>query len=240
MAGVSSQESLRGRVPEPALRLVGGAALLVVLTAVLWQAGFLFSAGAEEVLLRDAEGEQRLVQVRAADTSVGTPSAPVPSGRQLSIGPAVGQLAPNFEASNFEGSRVQLADFRGQPILLNFWASWCTPCIAEMPDMQTLLEAFADTGLVVFAVNAGERFEPAYYFVQGLGVSFTEFGMDPGEDVSRLYRVRGMPTSVFITRDGVISRVHLGQMTIEQMKAYVLEAIASTDMDPSAHGAQAR
>jgi thiol-disulfide isomerase/thioredoxin len=234
MIGWGDKRLISGSWSEPALRFSSAAGVILVATVLLWQAGLLFAVGAEEIALTDSDGEERLLQVRPADTGVQTPA----SADRRSVGPNVGQLAPNFEVSNLEGKRVQLADYRGQPVLLNFWASWCAPCVAEMPDMQAVMERFADEGLVVFAMNAGERLEPAFFFVKGLGVSFTEIGLDPGEDVIRLYRVHGLPTSFFIDGDGVVTRVQLGQMTEEQIVAYVLETLASKEERPNATAAR--
>jgi thiol-disulfide isomerase/thioredoxin len=219
----AKQMLLKRRLADPLLRVAGAAAVLVVATLFLWLAGLLFAAGAEEIVVTHDDGQQRLLQARPADTGVHTPN---PSG-QRGVGPSVGLLAPNFDVSNLDGQRVQLADYRGRPVILNFWASWCGPCIAEMPDLEAVMERFAEEGLVVFALNAAERFEAAYYFIREIGVSLTAFGLDPTADVIRLYRVHGLPASFFIDRDGVITSLQLGQMTEEQIIAHVLEALES-------------
>lgn len=203
-----------------ALRLAGVVAIVGVSALLLWRADILFRDPNEDVETTDESGRQVVLEVRAADTSVGTSNP-----RGLDVGVGEGKLAPNFEVSNFDGERVQLVDFRGRPVFLNFWASWCGPCRAEMPAIQSVLGEFGDQGLVVLAVNNGERFGPARGFVDELGLDFTEFGLDPGQDVIREYRVLAMPTSVFIDADGVITRVHAGQATEQQMRGFVLKAM---------------
>lgn len=203
-----------------ALRLAGVAAIVGVATLFLWRADILFRATSEDIEVTGEGGQTVVLQIRAADTSVETPN---PLG--LDVGAQKGKLAPNFEVSNFDGERVQLADFRGRPVFLNFWASWCGPCRAEMPAIQSVLDQYQDQGLVVLAVDNGERFEAAHGFIEELGLHFTEFGLDPGQDVIDRYRVVAMPTSVFIDAEGVITRVHAGQATEEQMRELVLEAM---------------
>lgn len=202
------------------LRLAGVVAIVGVSALVLWRADILFRDASEDVEITDESGQRVILEIRAADTSVATP---ISAG--LDVGVAEGKLAPNFEVSNFAGERVQLAELRGRPVFLNFWASWCGPCRAEMPAIQSVLGEFRDERLVVLAVNNGERFGPARGFVEELGLDFTEFGLDPGQDVIEQYRVLSMPTSVFIDADGVITQVHAGQATERQMTEFVLEAM---------------
>jgi thiol-disulfide isomerase/thioredoxin len=205
------------------LRLAGVAAIVGVSVLVLWRADILFRDTSEDIETTDESGQRVVLQIRAADTSVETPNP-----RGLDVGVQEGKLAPNFEISNFDGERVQLADFRGRPVFLNFWATWCGPCRAEMPAIQAVLDQYEDQGLVVLAVDNGERFEPAHGFVEELGLDFTAFGLDPGQDVIDRYRVVAMPTSVFIDAEGVITQVHAGQATEQQMREFVLESIGSS------------
>jgi thiol-disulfide isomerase/thioredoxin len=132
------------------------------------------------------------------------------------IGVEVGDLAPNFSASNFEGERFQLSDFRGKVVFLNFWASWCGPCRAEMPAMQDLLAQYG-YDLVIIAANNQEAYRPAKSFIDDLGVDYTEFALDPSGEIVDAYKVFTMPTSYFIDAEGRISAVHLGQITFEEM-----------------------
>ena len=206
---------------DKAIRLAGVAAIVGVAVLFLWRADVLFRSTSEAIESTDESGQRVLLQIRAAETSIETPNP-----RGLDVGLEEGNLAPNFEVSNLNGQRVQLADFRGRPVFLNFWASWCGPCRAEMPAIQRVLDRFEDQGLVVLAVDNGERFGAARGFVDELGLDFTEFGLDPGQDVIRRYRVVAMPTSVFINADGVITRVHTGQATEQQMAEFVLGAMA--------------
>jgi len=148
------------------------------------------------------------------------------------IGPAPGKLAPDFEVSDFEGDRVKLSDFRGRPVYVNFWASWCIPCRVEMPDIyQVLQERGGPDGIAVISVNRGEPLGRARSFLEGIrrkdggeGVSFTVDALDPDDTLYRAYRGLGMPVSIFVDRDGVVTKVFNGQMRLADMQAAVTEA----------------
>ena len=129
----------------------------------------------------------------------------------LDIGPQVGRLAPDFEISDFDGSRRKLSDFRGKAVYINFWATWCVPCTVELPDIQTIEQRHADE-LVVIAVNRRESLNSADpYFDNiprtdgGSGVDFTVNGLDPDDTLYREYQGLGMPVSFFIDPSGVVN-----------------------------------
>jgi thiol-disulfide isomerase/thioredoxin len=160
------------------------------------------------------------VAIREGDDVTFEVRAMLDSGEEIieEVGIEEGELAPNFSASNFDGDRFQLSDYRGKIVFLNFWASWCGPCRAEMPAMQDLFNEYGDEDLVILAINNQESYDPAFDFIQELGVSYTEFGLDPTGEIVDAYRAFiTMPTSYFIDADGVVSAVHLGQITYEEM-----------------------
>jgi thiol-disulfide isomerase/thioredoxin len=197
------------------------AAIVGVAIAGLWQAGVLFRDPDEDVAVTTASGETVVIEIRAANTSIETPNG---SGQSIGLSP--GELAPDFEASTIEGERVRLSDFRGKAVFLNFWASWCTPCRAEMPDIIALLRKYESQGLVVLAMNAGEAYAPASTFVEELQMqALTAITMDPSRKVLERYRVFSMPTSIFIDADGIVSRVHPGFATATQMDDFVRKAL---------------
>lgn len=155
-----------------------------------------------------------------------------PGQDALEVGVQVGELAPDFELSDFAGARHRLSDFRGKVVYVNLWATWCGPCRAELPDMQELLERHADQ-LAIIAVNRREPLERARAFFRdlprndgGTGISFTVDGMDPDDTLFSEFRGLGMPVSVIINPQGVVSRIYMGAIRLDTMEAAFAEALA--------------
>jgi len=124
-------------------------------------------------------------------------------------GPEVGKLAPDFTLKGLDGRAVSLSSFRGQPVLLNFWASWCGPCRIEMPLLQDIYEKWAGGGLVFLAVNLQEDASTVKEFIAGSGYTFPVL-LSPGNEVPLAYNVRGIPATFFIDADGVIRDIKIG------------------------------
>ena len=124
-------------------------------------------------------------------------------------GAQVGSRAPDFQLSNLDGQSISLSDLRGKTVLVNFWASWCSPCRAEMPFIQRLHEGWSDSELVILAVNAGEDFSTVKEFVDSFGLSFMVL-LDTKGEVALDYNVRGIPATFFIDKDGIIRDIKFG------------------------------
>ncbi|HSN78585.1 MAG TPA: TlpA disulfide reductase family protein [Anaerolineae bacterium] len=114
-----------------------------------------------------------------------------------------GQLAPDFTLQFPDGTKTQLSDWQGQPVVLNFWATWCAPCREEMPEFVAAYDRYQDDGLVVVGVNAQETASQAAAFMGDFNMGFP-VALDTRGDVQQLYNVRGLPTTVFIDREGRI------------------------------------
>jgi len=196
--------------------IVGGVTLALFLAGVLGGQG----------------GGETESGVKIEDAQVLAPP-PAPGRGDLGVAPKVGALAPDFEISDYSGVRQRLSSFRGKPVYLNFWATWCVPCQAELPDIQELLDRHKDE-LVVVTVNRREPLERARLYFQNIeklngkpGISFSVNGLDPDDTLYREYRGLGMPVSVFIDADGVVTRVNNGLIRLDQMEEAVAEAMAS-------------
>jgi len=136
---------------------------------------------------------------------------------------AVGRAAPNFRLRSLDGGEATLAGFRGRYVLLNFWASWCGPCRAETPLLQSYTEEHPD-GMLVVGVNQQENESAARSFVEEFGVTYPQL-LDPAGQVSSGYRLsRGLPISFLIDPEGVVVRIHIGQVKAEQLEELAAEA----------------
>lgn len=133
------------------------------------------------------------------------------AGQNTARGTEIGNMAPDFQLDNLDGQSVSISDFRGKPVLLNFWASWCPPCRSEMPFFQDTFtnKKWAEEGLVVLAIDIGESPSTVSKFVDKYGLTFPVL-LDITQDVSLEYYVRAIPTSFFIDRDGIIREIKIG------------------------------
>ncbi len=124
-------------------------------------------------------------------------------------GPQIGKLAPDFKLPNLDGQVVSLGDFRGKPVLLNFWASWCGPCRYEMPFLQEIYQAWSGKGLVVLTVNLQENPSRVKEFVEEFGLSFPVL-LATSQEVPLAYNIRGIPATFFIDKNGIIQDIKIG------------------------------
>lgn len=140
---------------------------------------------------------------------------------------AVGQPAPDFTLKTLDGEQVGLSQFRGRPVLINFWASWCSPCRLEMPDLVRTYETHKKDGFVVLAINLTfqDSIEGAQRFADEFSMSFPVLLDETGEVTTDLYQLRGLPMSVFVDREGLVNRMYLGLMTGRQINEFVGEIL---------------
>ncbi len=131
----------------------------------------------------------------------------------------VGRAAPGFELQGLEGDKLGLSDLKGKVVLLNFWATWCTPCKQEMPLLQQRADQFPNE-LTVVGINYDEPFSLVKDFVTGLKITFPIL-LDPGSKVQALYQVRGYPTTIFIDGQGIIRAVHIGELSGTMLDDYL-------------------
>jgi len=175
-----------------------------------------------------------LAQTGPAPTSIasasGTPlftTLPAPARSYSAPAPVAGAPAPDFTLKSLDDEMVTLSQFRGQPVLINFWATWCPPCRLEMPDLVKAYEAHQPEGFVLLGVNLTfqDSLPDVQAFVDEFGMTFPVLLDEAGEVTENLYRLRGLPLSVFVNREGVIARLHIGALTASQIETYVGEIL---------------
>ena len=139
------------------------------------------------------------------------------------------QPAPDFLLTNLDGENVRLSDFRGKTVVLNFWASWCPPCRAEMPEFQALWDARGTEGtddLVIVAVNflREDTVSAASNFITQQEFTFPVVFDTTAGDVGVRYGVRGLPATFFIDRNGVVRKTALGPVFGNLLETGVADA----------------
>lgn len=131
----------------------------------------------------------------------------------------VGQEAPDFTVETLTATTFTLSAARGRPVWISFWASWCPPCRAEIPDIETI-RAEAGDRMEFIAVNLDEPRNTIASYMSGAGYDFPT-GVDPDGQVSRRYRVVGLPTHVFVAADGAVAAIYVGGMSRTMMSEAV-------------------
>ena len=162
--------------------------------------------------------EQAGIQVQYSLEELNSDSIDVTSTSGEEYGLRSGNTAYDFQLEDMNGNTVQLSDFRGQKVFLNFWASWCPPCRVEMPHLQNFYEENED--VVVLGVNVvSSESNPANAsaFIDELELTFPNlYGV---EDVVNLYMVESLPTSYFIGTDGTVYERVVGPVTEDILQA---------------------
>jgi cytochrome c biogenesis protein CcmG/thiol:disulfide interchange protein DsbE len=126
-----------------------------------------------------------------------------------------GQPAPPISGTALDGSRVDLASFRGKPVIVNFWASWCVPCRDEFPLFKERLSTLgASDGLVVIGVLYKDQPEPAKQFLSDFGATWPTVA-DPADLLAKAYRVVAPPQTYFIDKDGILRAIQIGEVRAE-------------------------
>ncbi len=130
---------------------------------------------------------------------------------------ATEEAAPDFTLKSLTGTNLRLEEYRGQVVLINFWASWCGPCRQEMPILDRLHQRYEDTGFSVLGVNVEEDSSSALKVVDRTGVTFPVL-FDTEQVVSRLYELKAMPSTVVVDRDGNVRYIHKGYKPGDESK----------------------
>ncbi|ALX49115.1 TlpA family protein disulfide reductase [Lentibacillus amyloliquefaciens] len=132
------------------------------------------------------------------------------------VGLSLGQIAPDFELTTLEGEPVRLSDYRGQRVIVNFWATWCPPCREEIPDLQKLYDEKDVEILAVDLTKTEESEENVRDFADDFEMTFP-VPMDVNSEVATTYQVRAYPTSYMIDSNGRIQFSAMGAMDYDLM-----------------------
>ncbi|MHB8626427.1 MAG: TlpA family protein disulfide reductase [Aggregatilineales bacterium] len=164
--------------------------------------------------------------------TISDPSAPDP----LAGGPPpsyytpsntpIGAPAPAFTLTGPHGQTHRLADYAGQPVILNFWATWCIPCRLETPLLEDTAIRFRTHGLVIIGIDQAEDAATVNDFLKQFNVTFP-IVIDQDQSVAQAYGVVGIPTTFFIDEKGIVQGKTIGQLTPEGLQHYLGELMPS-------------
>lgn len=198
-------------------RRLSGCFILATLVALLLFAGAC-SAGLAPSAAPTA-GDAITLDALPAGVGRGYPAAQLDHSAQEGRLEA-GGIPPNFQLRLDDGRHLSLQDLRGQPVLLNFWATWCGPCRLEMPEIVRVAATTPD--LVVLAINVQESMEQIQPFAEEFQMTLPVV-RDTDGALRNLYEVRGMPTTVFIDREGKIFTIWTGILTNKVLQELLAE-----------------
>lgn len=146
------------------------------------------------------------IQTTTTQTVTTTTTTTTPT---LVTGNRIGNQAINFQLEDLNGRTVSLSEIRGNPVILNFWATWCGPCRSEMPLLQQIHETWKDRGLILLEIDIQESAAAVQKFMIDNNLTLTTL-LDNDGRVTNLYGISAIPTTFFIDKDGIIRQIVRG------------------------------
>ena len=137
------------------------------------------------------------------------------TNNQTAIGSKLGLYAPNFESEYLNGTKVSLYELRGKSVILNFWATWCPPCVREMPRLDEFYQKHKNE-IILIGVNLGEKNKTIERFLQRVNVTFP-IVKDKNKSIEKSYNILIRPSTFFIDKNGVIVDKRLGEISKEEL-----------------------
>ena len=147
------------------------------------------------------------------------------SAPNVSVGRAViGKPISDFSLTDINGVTHKISDYKGRPVLINAWATWCPPCRAEMPDLHAFYLKHQAEGFEMLAINSGESPSVVASFIQQMGFTFPAL-VDQSKAVLNGLGIDGLPTSILVGRDGTVKYIHVGGLTPEMINTQLAALI---------------
>ena len=144
----------------------------------------------------------------------------------------VGKPAPNFQVTDLKGEELSLKDFHGKVVLLDFWATWCGPCIAEMPKIKKTYEKYKDQNFQIIGISLDRSKEPLEAYIEEEGLAWLQY-WDESRKLRTLYGVWGIPSAFLIDGEGIIRKASLGGFDVETAVAELIKENPAKPVNPS-------
>ncbi len=167
----------------------------------------------------------RYLWLLAAATVAGCASAQAGGGATPRVGAHPGELAPALAGTSLDGHRLALSSLRGSVVVVLFWASWCAPCQAEQPAVNTLAQQETTSGVRFLGVSVDVDRSAAQTYVARYAVPYDNL-VDTGQTIVVDYEVAGPPTTFVIDKDGRVSSELVGQLSAASLRAGIASALS--------------
>ncbi|ASK64033.1 alkyl hydroperoxide reductase [Virgibacillus phasianinus] len=192
------------------------AVILIVLLGMVGFAVYDFVDQPDDSASPDTDEAKESSSVNGKATEPSTADKSEATTADPTVGLEMGNIAPDFQLQTLAGKTVKLSDYRGQRVMVNFWATWCPPCRAEMPDMEKF---YQNEDIVILAINLTQTeksLQQVQDFVNEFQVTFPIL-LDKQIEVATNYGIRPIPTSFMIDPNGIIQFKAFGAMSYERM-----------------------
>jgi cytochrome c biogenesis protein CcmG, thiol:disulfide interchange protein DsbE len=146
----------------------------------------------------------------------------------------VGKKAPDRPLSRIDGGVLSLESYKGSIIILNFWATWCPPCIKEMPLLESTYKKYREIGVIVIGVNYNEERDTVVDFIRKEGITFPVV-LDKDLALTKTYRVLSLPVTFFIDREGIIRDKYRGELNEGLLREKIEPLISETGQKPGGY-----
>jgi cytochrome c biogenesis protein CcmG, thiol:disulfide interchange protein DsbE len=145
--------------------------------------------------------------------------------QKAQAGPRESGMAPDFTLTGFDGQSITLSQFRGQVVIINFWASWCLPCRQEAAYLEQTWRKYKDQGVVFIGIDYVDTEKEALAYIEEFDITYIN-GPDIKLRIADVYKIKGIPETFYIARNGEIRGMHIGPLQYPQLDEKIEELLA--------------
>jgi cytochrome c biogenesis protein CcmG/thiol:disulfide interchange protein DsbE len=146
---------------------------------------------------------------------------------RVQAGPRASGIAPDFTLNTFDNQQITLSEFKGQVVVINFWASWCPPCREEAAYLEKTWRKYKDQGVVFLGIDYVDTEPEALAYIEEFEITYPN-GPDLRTEISQAYRIQGVPETFFVAKDGTLRGVKIGPLFPPELEDRILEMLDET------------